>query len=79
MKITEQVIQFTIEHLKSSYGKLNNKQYSRNLHEVIDILKESNPIEWVAIGETLMKEGAYQTLAKEEGRKIEYDFNTNEN
>lgn len=75
MKISHELLKQTIEQSKQQYRNLDKKSYSTKLHEVIDILISSSPVEWIAIGETIMKEGAYQILALKEGREIPYDTN----
>lgn len=79
MKIPEQLLQAKIDKAKNSYKEMDRKQYSIKLHKVIDVLANSSPREWVAIGETIMYEGAYQMIAEKEGRKIEYDTSNDSN
>lgn len=69
----KQLIQNMIELAKEEYDQLTD--YSQTLHRVIDVLQNSSPQEWVAIGETIMNEGAYQMIARAEGREILYDVN----
>ncbi|PWA11101.1 hypothetical protein DCC39_10405 [Pueribacillus theae] len=73
MKISKQLLLKKIDKAKENYSELDNVAYSNVLHKVIDLLDNSNPTEWVAIGETIMMEGAYQMIAQTEGRKIPYD------
>ena len=73
MKVSQLLLQKTLDQSKENYKHLDRKTYSIKLHKVIDVLATSSPLEWIAIGETIMKEGAYQIIATKEGRRIPYD------